>query len=115
MKEYMKAIGYCLIGIAILVIIGFGSGKLQALYNRTVGTDIESSQTDIYHNNKGYIDGMTSDLANYKRELTTEKDPTARQAIINLIVEKYANFPQSNIKDPGLRQFLVDVKNGNID
>ena len=88
--------------------------KFQALYNRTTGSHVSSSETDMWHNSKGYIDGMTQDLSKYKLELSQTKDDTARQAIIVHINEEFSNFDESKIKNQDLRQFLVDVRNGNI-
>lgn len=106
-----------LIGLGIFALLigtGFASGELQAIYNRTVGSDVSSSETDMFHKSKGYTDGMAQDLSRYKLELAKTKDDTARSAIISHINEEFANFDENQIKNFDLRQFLIDCRNGNI-
>lgn len=97
-----------------LIAAGFASGEIQTIYNRTVGVDISSSETDMFHKSKGFTDGMVQDLSKYKLELVQTKDETARAAIISHINEEFANFDEKSIKNYDLRQFLTDCRNGNI-
>lgn len=110
---FVYVISICLIFV-VLVAVGFAIGGIQALYNRTVGSDVSSSQTDMFHQSKGYVDGMTQDLSKNKLELSQTTDPVARGAIIAHIIEEFANFDETKIKNFDLRQFLIDVRNGNI-
>lgn len=110
----LKIFGIGILIFAGLTGLGFATGEIQALYNRTTGSHVSSSETDMWHNSKGYVDGMAQDLSKHKLELAQTKDETARQAIISYINEKFANFDENKIKNQDLRQFLVDVRNGNI-
>lgn len=106
-------------GIGVLIFVGltalgFATGEIQALYNRTTGSHISSSETDMWHNSKGYTDGMAQDLSKYKLELNQTKDATARGAIIDHINEEFSNFDENKIKNQDLRQFLIDCRNENI-
>lgn len=111
MKKYL--IG-TFVAFILLVILGFVSGELQAIYNRTVGVDISSSETDKFHASKGYVDGVIQDLSKYKLELSQTTDKSARQAIISHINESFADFNENQIKNKDLRKFLIDCRNGNI-
>ena len=105
------------IGILIfigLITLGFATGEIQAVYNRTVGVDVSSSETDMFHKSKGFTDGMIQDLSKYKLELAQTKDTIARGAIIDHINEEFANFDESTIKNFDLKQFLIDCRNGGI-
>jgi hypothetical protein len=102
------------IGFIFVVALAFATGIAQSVYNRTVGVEVTSSETDRFHASKGYVDGMVQDLSKYKLELAKTKDETARGAIIAHINEQFANFDEKNIQDEGLKQFLKDIKNGNI-
>jgi hypothetical protein len=103
------------IGVIVgLTTIGFATGEIQALYNRTVGADISSSETDKFHKSKGYVDGMAQDLAKYKLQLAQTTDQTSRIAIVNYINQEFANYDENDIQNEDLRQFLIDVRNGNI-
>lgn len=97
-----------------LTALGFVTGEIQALYNRTTGTHVSSSETDEWHNSKGYVDGMIQDLSKEKLELEQSKDNTAKQSIVNHIDEEFANFDEKKIKNEDLKQFLIDCRNGNI-
>lgn len=114
MKTVMAWVGGFLLVFAILTGVGFATGEIQAVYNRTVGSDISSSETDMFHKSKGFTDGMAQDLSKYKLELAQTKDVTARGAIIAHINEEFANFDEKQIKNLDLRQFLIDVRNGSI-
>lgn len=111
MKKYVLG---GLLAFIFLVIIGFASGKLEAIYNRTVGVDVSSSETDKFHASKGYIDGMVQDLSKYKLELSQTTDTTSRNAIISHINEQFANFDETQIKNKDLKKFLTDCRDGNI-
>jgi len=109
---------YLLIGLVIILVIGaliglsFGMGWVGVGYTKTVGVAQQSANREVFKENKSYVEGMVSDLAKYKYELATEKDPIARKAIVELIIDKYANFDISKIKDANLVRFLQNVKSG---
>lgn len=111
MKKY---IAYGILGVIVLTVLGFATGEIQAIYNKTVGVDVSSSETQMFHKSKGYTDGMAQDLSKAKLELAQTKDETARAAIIDHINEEFANFDENDIKNNELRQFLIDIRNGNI-
>lgn len=111
MKKYILGI---LVGFIVLTGLGFATGEIQAIYNRTVGVDVSSSETDKFHASKGYVDGMIQDLSKYKLELAQTTDSTARQAIISHINEEFSNFDEKQIKNDELRKFLVDCRDGKI-
>lgn len=114
MKKAFSWIGITVLSFAVLIGIGFASGEIQAFYNRTTGTHVESSKTDEFHATKGYVDGMTQDLSRAKLELAQTKDSSTRQAILDHINEEFANFDENQIQNTNLRQFLIDVRNGGI-
>jgi hypothetical protein len=109
MKKYV--LGGLLVFV-LLTVLGFASGEIQAVYNRTVGVDVSSSETDKFHASKGYVDGMVQDLSKYKLEFAQSSDDTAKQAIVAHINEEFANFDETQIKDKDLKQFLIDCRNG---
>jgi hypothetical protein len=104
-----------IIGVFIgITALGFVTGEIHALYNRTTGSHVSSSETDMWHKSKGYTDGMVQDLSKYKFELVQTKDATARGAIIDHINEEFSNFDENQINNQDLKQFLIDCRNGNI-
>ncbi len=57
---------------------------------------------------------MAQELSKDRKELQDTKDSTARGAILNDIRSRFANFNEKNLQDDSLKQFLIDVRNGNI-
>lgn len=111
-REIVVAI---LIAVAIiggLIGLSFGMGWIDVGYKNTVGVAEASADRNVFKENKSYVEGMASDLAKYKYELSTEKDATSRKAIVNLIIDKYANFDINKLEDKSLQSFLKDVRNG---
>lgn len=111
MKKYVLG---TIIGFALIVGIGFATGTAELVYNKTIGKDVSSSRTEVFHKSKGYVDGMVQDLSKYKLELAQTKDETARVAIISHINEQFANYDENDIQSLDLKQFLIDCRNGNI-
>lgn len=109
-----KIIGIVVVIIVIIIGIGFASGELTALYNKTVGKDVTNSENVKFHSSQIYNDSMAKDLADAKRELGQTTDPAARGAIIDDINKRYANFNADNLEDKDLKQFLLDIRNGNL-
>lgn len=98
--------------IAIYLIAGF-TGLIDLQFYRYFGTQKASVERQIFKEGKSYTEGMASDLAKYRKELAEEKDETAQKAIINLIVDKYANFDIDKLESQSLRNFLRDILEGN--
>lgn len=95
--------------LAIVLIGGFGLG-----YKYIFGTANKDVDRKIFKASNSYIEGMVDDLAKYKYELITEEDTTARKSIINLIVDRYSDFDEDKMENESLKEFLVDIRNGNI-
>lgn len=114
MKKFLKGTGIFISFIAAIIIIAFASGEGQAVYNKTIGKDVTNSENTKFHETQIYNDGMAQELSKDRKELQGTKDSTARGAIINDIISRFANFNQNNLQDESLRQFLIDVRNGNI-
>lgn len=112
MKYYLKITGIILLCIIGLYALAGITGLVDLQFYRYFGKEKASIQREIFKENKSYIEGMASDLAKYKYELTIEKDEFAKKAIVNLIIDKYANFNINQLEDINLRIFLQDVRNG---
>ena len=103
------AIGIIVV-ISIFILIGFGSGYIQAFYNRTVGVEIESSKRDIYKENKSHVEGMIKDLANYKMQYEKAESEKEKSAIRSRITNDFANFDTEKIDNVGLQIFLEEMR-----
>jgi len=111
-KNVLKGIGIFLLVFIGINIIGWMTGLANLQFYKYFGVQQANVQREIFKENKSYIEGMASDLAKYKYELTTEKDPIAKKAIVDLIIDKYGNFDVTKLEDTILQRFLLDVRNG---
>lgn len=104
------------LSVVLVLVLLFGfcwiTGFFGLFYDKTIGVEQVNIEREKFENSTAYIKGMIKDLAKYKYEFETEKDITAKKAIINLIVSKYSDFPVEKIDDSTVRDFLKDVKNG---
>lgn len=114
MKNFFKGVGIFASCVVVIAVIAFVSGEGQAIYNKTVGKDVTNSENTKFHETQIYNDGMAQELSKDRKELQETTDTTARGAVVNDIRSRFANFNENNLQDQSLRQFLVDVRNGNI-
>lgn len=107
--------GLMVLLVTILFIgIAFGTGWLGVFYTETIGKEQINANREVFEQSKSYVKGMADDLAKYKYELTTTTDQTERKAIIDLIIDRYADFDETKLDNENLRWFLQDVRNGKI-
>ena len=103
--------------IAGLLALPFACGKYDALYNRTVGTEVGKSIADkdreVFKTSKSYIENSIQTLHNYKMQydLADEED---KKIIANNIRSEFASFNANHIENPNLRYFLLDIQGGNL-
>ena len=103
------------VSILITTILVFTIGGLAFTYKSIYKKADVNLDREIYETSTSYVKGMADDLAKYQYELKMEKDETARKAIIDMIIDKYADFDESQLKNKDLRKFLNDVRNGRVD
>lgn len=113
-----------LIGLGLIICIGtagftlyklpFVLGHWQNKVDLEIGLESKNVQREKFKNNQTYIEGKTNDLQRYKRELERTEDKTSRQAIIINIQDEFSDFDETKMENSNLRQFLKDIRNGNI-
>lgn len=117
MKNVLIGIG-CIIAFVALLVFGyvmlFVDGKVTAKYNNTVGIEVQSSKNTMYKKSTAYIEGKARDIAQYRMQLQTEKDPAARKAIIEYIITSTSDFDIDDLQDNNLRDFVIQVRNGEV-
>lgn len=108
--------------VGAIIIIGtlalpFACGKYNALYNRTVGTEVEKSvvnkDREVFKTSKPYIENSIQTLHNYKMQYDLANDED-KKIIANNIRNEFANFNADNIENKSLRYFLLDIQGGNL-
>jgi hypothetical protein len=106
-----KIVVFMITATLIYLMLGF-VGVLDLQFYKHYGKEKANIQHEIFKENTSYIEGMASDLAKYKYEISIEKDVIARKAIANLIIDKYSNFDINKLEDSSLQNFLRDIRNG---
>lgn len=108
-----------LIGIAsviALIVLSFVLGLVGVEYTKTVEKTQAKAQSEVrqeaYVSSQTYIDGSIKELADYKRQWFMTKSEDDKMAIETVIRDKFSNFDQSKINNPGLVSFLNNVLNG---
>ena len=114
MKNVFLGILTGILVIGLIVGLTFGSGMLNVIYTKTIGKEQINANREVFESTKTYVKGAADDLAKYKYELSQTKDEIARKAIIDLIIDRYADFDETKLSNENLRWFLQNVRNGNI-
>lgn len=100
-----------LIGIAVFLVLTAGTtfyfGFLDNAQTATVGKQRVNIERTNYEQSTSYVQGVIDDLSNKKLEYEKSTDPTAKQAILSYINDRYASFNVDQINDPSLQAFLL--------
>jgi hypothetical protein len=102
-------------GIGIGVLVGFLAlqfvlGLYGLAWFKFFEPKKEDIRREIFENTQSYVHGKIQDLAKYKLEYDALKDPSAKEAIRQVIVMRFAEFDETKIKSSGLRNFLVQQR-----
>lgn len=106
--EALKWIGGFVVVVALIVGVAFGVPALRLQVMRMYGTELESVKTDIYRENKSYVEGTIRDL----RELEVDyakADDSQREALASLILHR-ANELDWDRLPSDVRDFLDELK-----
>jgi len=101
-----------MLGIVVAIGVIFACGFIGNFYVRTVGANRINVERKNFEGSKSRLHGIANDLAKYKFELATEKDPIARKAICNLIIDMTSSLDINDLENRDLAQFVKDVQNG---
>lgn len=94
--------------IAVIVGLAFGAPWLKLQVMRMYGTKLESVRTDIYRENKSYVEGTVRDL----RELHVDyvkANPSQQETLKHLILQR-ANELDWDRLPSDVREFLNELK-----
>ena len=101
--------------IAILVIIGlfaftFLANEFEIFGIRFWGVRAENARREVFEQTQSYVEGKRQELTKYRLEYQREKDPIAKEAIRQTIIQSMANFNESKLPTD-LQSFLEQLKN----
>ena len=104
----VKSVMYVVFSVVILISIVLGMQYLSVKWYRIIGTEIESTKTDVYRNNKSYTEGTVRDL----RELRVEYEKAGdshKSALKSLILQRANELDWERLTED-LRVFLEEIK-----
>jgi uncharacterized membrane-anchored protein YhcB (DUF1043 family) len=108
----LKWIGGFVLAIALIVGVAFGVPTLRLQVRlqmmRMFGTELESVKTDIYRENKSYVEGTVRDLRELQVDYT-KADDSQRESLASLILHR-ANELDWDRLPSDVRQFLNELK-----
>ena len=114
-KDFIESVGVAVAALVLAAILTVVCGVGGLAYKHYIGRADANIERDIFENSKSYVSGMVSDLAEHEKELRETEDKTERAAIIDFINEKFANFDETKIDNGYLREFLEDIRRGDVE
>lgn len=109
MRETLAWVGGIMLAIGLIIGVAFGAPWIKLQVMRMYGTEMESVRTDIYRENKSYVEGTVRDL----RELRVEyekADDAHKSALKSLIVQRAGELDHDRLP-ADLREFLNGLEN----
>ena len=70
----------------------------------------ENVRREVFENTQSYVESKRQDLTKYRLEYLRDTSATDRQALKMTIVQEFANFDESKLTEPQLREFLRQMK-----
>lgn len=103
MKTFLSVVLAIVLGAGIL----YGGSALSLHLYKTFATRWESARTDVYRNNKSYIEGTVRDLRNLRVEYEGASD--AHKAALRTLILQRANELDWDRLPSDLRRFLDEL------
>lgn len=71
---------------------------------------MENVRREVFENTQSYVESKRQDLTKYRLEYLRDTSAMDRQALKMTIVQEFANFDESKLTEPQLREFLRQMK-----
>lgn len=65
---------------------------------------------DVFEETRSFNEGMAQELARYKYQYNTASSETERTAIASIIRHRFAEYDATEMRDSGLRQFMIEIR-----
>ena len=106
-----KIIGLVIGGLLALFVIfaaiDLGTGYFGVFYTKTVGKAQENAKREVFKSTQVYTDGMAQELVKLKGEIENETDPAAKNALLFTLKHDFANFDETKLESPDLKEWLI--------
>lgn len=106
----LKVIGIILSALLAIFILTFiVQGEDWFMY-KFWQPKMENVRREVFENTQSYVESKRQDLTKYRLEYLRDTSATDRQALKMTIVQEFANFDESKLTEPQLREFLRQMK-----
>lgn len=95
--------------VGILAII-FVIGLFELGWMKFFNPKYENVKREVFENTQSYTHGKIQDLAKYHYEYQNTKSPEDREALRQVIINRFAEFDESKIKSQELASFLRKMR-----
>ncbi len=109
----MKIVGYVLIGILALILLGslaFGMEWAGIKWTGFFGPKKEAVRREVFKQTRSYNEAKEQELLKYRLEYLRVKDPLDKQAIASTIRMAFADYDENLLESSELRAFLKQMK-----
>jgi hypothetical protein len=96
--------------VALVVGLAFGGTWLGLAVYKQFATEWESARTDVYRENKSYVEGTVRDLREMQREYVAASKEH-RDALRSLILHRADELDRDRLPSD-VRRFLTDLEEG---
>ena len=105
--------GKVILGVVlfVLLIIGltFVSNEFEIFGTRFWGVRQENARREVFEQSQSYVEGKRQELSKLELEYKTEKDPDAKEALRQSILQRFANFDDTKLDNQSY-QFLQSLR-----
>lgn len=108
MRDFLTFIGIMVLAFGLVLGLAFGAPYIQLQVMRMYGTELESVRTDIYRENKSYVEGTVRDLREMKVEYEKASDDH-KSALKSLILQRAGELDWDRLPSD-VRAFLKEIE-----
>lgn len=108
MKNFVKNTLLVISVIAMVIALSFGIPMLRLQVLRMFGTELESVKTDIYRENKSYVEGTIRDLREMQVDYIKANE-SQQEALASLILHRANELDWDRLPND-VREFLFELK-----
>jgi hypothetical protein len=105
----IKIFGYSVGGLAIVLTVVFVLGLFGLGYYKFFAPKKENIRREVFEETQSYVHGKIQDLAKYREEYYRSTDD-GKEALKATIIMRFAEFDETQIRSPELRQFLKETR-----
>ena len=109
MKNKLKISGISVGAIVVIMAITFVFGLFDLGYYKFFKPKKENIRREVFEQTQSYVHGKIQDLAKYQGEYN-KSDVNEKETIRQLIILRFAEFDETQIRSIGLRNFLINIR-----